>query len=44
MWDVIKQEDPHYADLKHEITNTGGQDQEYIITAGDSLSKSPMTS
>lgn len=39
VWDVIKQVDPQYADLKHEITNTGGQDQPYTIAAGDNLSK-----
>ena len=39
VWDVIKQVDPQYADLKHEITNTGGQEQEYTIEAGDNLSK-----
>ena len=39
VWDVIKQVDPHYADLKHEITNTGGQDGSYTIQAGDNLSK-----
>ena len=39
VWDVIKKVDPQYADLKHEITNTGGQDQTYTIAAGDNLSK-----
>lgn len=39
VWDSIKQVDPQYADLKHEITNTGGQDQTYTIQAGDNLSK-----
>lgn len=39
VWDAIKAVDPTYADLKHEITNTGGQDQKYTIAAGDSLSK-----
>jgi nucleoid-associated protein YgaU len=39
VWDVIKQVDPQYADLKHEITNTGGQDGSYIVQAGDNLSK-----
>ena len=39
VWDAIKQVDSQYADLKHEISNTGGQDQEYTIAAGDSLSK-----
>ncbi len=39
VWDVIKEVDPTYADLKHEITNTGGQEQKYTIVAGDNLSK-----
>ncbi len=39
VWDVIKQVDPQYADLKHEITNTGGQDGSFTIQAGDNLSK-----
>lgn len=39
VWDSIKQVDPQYADLKHEITNTGGQEQSYTIAAGDNLSK-----
>ncbi len=39
VWDAIKQVDPQYADLKHEITNTGGQEQSYTIAAGDNLSK-----
>ena len=39
VWDVIKEVDPQYADLKHEITNTGGQEQEYTIASGDNLTK-----
>lgn len=39
VWDAIKKVDPQYADLKHEITNTGGQDGSYTIQAGDNLSK-----
>ena len=39
VWDAIKKVDPEYADLKHEITNTGGQDATYTIQAGDNLSK-----
>ena len=39
VWDVIKQVDPTYADLDHEITNTGGANQEYTLVAGDNLSK-----
>ncbi|WP_263385859.1 LysM peptidoglycan-binding domain-containing protein [Granulicella arctica] len=39
VWDIIKQVDPQYADLKHEISNTGGQDGSYTIQSGDNLSK-----
>ena len=39
VWDAIKAVDPTYADLKHEITNTGGQEQHYTAVAGDNLSK-----
>ena len=39
VWDAIKHVDPQYADLKHEITNTGGQEDKYTIAAGDTLSK-----
>lgn len=39
VWDSIKQVDTQFADLKHEITNTGGSDQTYTIQSGDNLSK-----
>lgn len=39
VWDAIKQVDAAFADLKHEITNTGGAEQTYTIQAGDNLSK-----
>ena len=39
VWDAIKAVDPTFADLKHEITNTGGANQSYTIVAGDNLSK-----
>ncbi len=39
VWDAIKAVDPQYADLKHGITNTGGQDSKYTIKPGDNLSK-----
>ena len=39
VWDAIKSCDPAYADLNHEITNTGGPDQKYTIVSGDNLSK-----
>lgn len=38
-WDEIKKIDPQYADLKHEIINTGGQEDHYTLQAGDNLSK-----
>jgi nucleoid-associated protein YgaU len=39
VWDVIKQVDPTYSDLKHEIVTRGGAEQAYIIKSGDNLSK-----
>ena len=39
VWDVIKQVDPGYGDLAHEIVTTGGDQQPYTIKSGDSLSK-----
>ncbi len=39
VWDAIKQCDPAYADLHHEIATTGGDEQPYTIKAGDNLSK-----
>ena len=39
VWDVIKQCDPQYADLHHEIATTGGPNQEYSVKSGDNLSK-----
>jgi nucleoid-associated protein YgaU len=39
VWDAIKKVDPQYADLKHEITNTGGQEDHYTLQAGETLSK-----
>jgi nucleoid-associated protein YgaU len=39
VWDSIKQVDPSYSDLKHEIATAGGDTQPYTIKSGDSLSK-----
>lgn len=39
VWDAIKQVDPQYSDLHHEIATTGGAEQEYTIKPGDNLSK-----
>jgi nucleoid-associated protein YgaU len=36
--DEIKNADPTYSDLHHEIVNTGGDEQAYTIKAGDNLS------
>ena len=38
VWDHIKKADPTYADLKHEIGNTGGDTQPVTIKSGDTLS------
>ncbi len=38
VWDVIKECDPTYSDLHHEIATTGGETQPYIIESGDTLS------
>ena len=38
VWDHIKQADPTYSDLKHEISNTGGDEQPSTVKAGDTLS------
>lgn len=38
VWDSIKQVDPTYSDLKHEISTTGGAEQPYTVKSGDSLS------
>ena len=39
VWDVIKQVDPQFADLHHEIATTGGANQAYSVKSGDNLSK-----
>jgi LysM repeat protein len=39
VWDSIKQADPSYSDLKHEVVTNGPQEQSYTIQAGDNLSK-----
>jgi len=39
VWDAIKQVDPTYSDLKHEIVTSGGAEQPYTVKPGDSLSK-----
>jgi LysM repeat protein len=38
VWDAIKTADATYADLHHEIANTGGDEQAYTIKSGDNLS------
>jgi LysM repeat protein len=39
VWDAIKQADPTYSDLHHEIVNTGADDQPYTVKSGDNLAK-----
>jgi nucleoid-associated protein YgaU len=39
VWDQIKKVDATYADLHHELVNTGGQDQPYTTKPGDMLGK-----
>jgi nucleoid-associated protein YgaU len=39
VWDVIKQVDPTYSDLHHEIATIGGANQSYSVKSGDNLSK-----
>jgi nucleoid-associated protein YgaU len=39
VWDVIKQVDPQYSDLHHEIATRGGPNQSYSVKSGDNLSK-----
>lgn len=39
VWDTIKEVDPSYSDLKHEIVTSGGDSQPYTIKPGDNLSK-----
>lgn len=38
MWDAIKEVDPTYSDLHHEIGTEGGQEQPYTVKGGDTLS------
>jgi hypothetical protein len=39
VWDVIKQVDPQYSDLHHEIATSGGPNQSYTVKSGDNLSR-----
>ena len=39
VWDQIKKFYATYADLHHELINTGGQEQPYTVKPGDMLSK-----
>lgn len=38
VWDAIKNVDPTYADLHHEIGTAGGTEQPYTVKGGDTLS------
>lgn len=39
VWDAIKEADPNYADLHHEIATSGGDAQPYTVQSGDNLSR-----
>ena len=39
VWDTIKEADPSYSDLHHEIATVGGDEQSYTVHSGDNLSK-----
>jgi hypothetical protein len=39
VWDQIKKVDATYADLHHELVNTGGDSQPYTVQPGDILGK-----
>jgi LysM repeat protein len=39
VWDSIKEADPSYGDLHHEIATSGGDEQPYTVQSGDNLSK-----
>ncbi len=39
VWDTIKEADPSFSDLQHEITTSGGDEQPYIVQSGDNLSR-----
>ena len=39
VWDKIKQADPAYSDLHHEIATVGSDEQSYTVKSGDNLSR-----
>jgi nucleoid-associated protein YgaU len=39
VWDTIKEADPTYSDLHHEIATQGGDEQPYTVQSGDNLSR-----
>jgi LysM repeat protein len=39
VWDAIKEADPNFADLHHEIATSGGDAQPYTVQSGDNLSR-----
>jgi LysM repeat protein len=39
VWDSIKEADPTYSDLHHEIATSGGDEQPYTVQSGDNLSR-----
>jgi nucleoid-associated protein YgaU len=39
VWDTIKEADPSFSDLHHEIATSGGDEQPYTVQSGDNLSR-----
>jgi LysM repeat protein len=39
VWDTIKEADPSYSDLHHEISTSGDDEQPYTVQSGDNLSR-----
>jgi LysM repeat protein len=39
VWDTIKEADPSFSDLHHEIATSGDDEQPYTVQSGDNLSR-----
>ena len=39
VWDTIKEADPTFSDLHHEIATSGADEQPYTVQSGDNLSR-----
>jgi nucleoid-associated protein YgaU len=39
VWDTIKEADPSFSDLHHEIATSGEDEQPYTVQSGDNLSR-----